>query len=129
MIYCEDCSSYECGCPERKEIESLRQKLSEREKQIVQMRNHMARALSHYSLRVGAGAYLEEALAVTADLDGLILCEKKPVAWLRDDDKGGSINTMSDCCTDAVKELLLRVNPNNVERYTIPLYRAKEQGK
>ena len=25
MIYCEDCSSYECGCPERKEIELLRQ--------------------------------------------------------------------------------------------------------
>ena len=28
MIYCEDCSSYECGCPERKEIESLRQQLA-----------------------------------------------------------------------------------------------------
>ena len=27
MYYCEDCSSYHCGCAERKEIESLRQQV------------------------------------------------------------------------------------------------------
>ncbi len=27
MIYCEECSSYTCGCPEAKEIKSLRQQL------------------------------------------------------------------------------------------------------
>ena len=67
-----------------------------------------------------------EALAATADLKGLRVCHAKPSAWLRDDDKGGSINTMSDCCTNAVKELLLRVNPKNVERYTIPVFSAWE---
>ena len=29
MTYCEDCSSYDCGCSERKEIASLRQQLTE----------------------------------------------------------------------------------------------------
>ena len=69
------------------------------------------------------------ALAATADLKDVRLCHAKPSAWLRDDNKGGSINTMSDSCTDAVKELWLRVNPKNVERYVIPLYRAWEPTK
>jgi hypothetical protein len=60
------------------EIDDLKQQLAEREKQIVVLRNHMAWALSHYSLRVGAGAYLEKALASTDDLSGYILCDAVP---------------------------------------------------
>ena len=107
------------------QCDKMRQQLETSQKREVMLRD----ALEYHQAQTRPIQRTEEALAATADLDGLILCEKKPVAWLRDDDKGGSINTMSDCCTDAVKELLLRVNPNNVERYTIPLYRAKEQGK
>jgi hypothetical protein len=62
-------------------IGELEQQLADREKQIVMMRNHMAWALSHYSLRVGAGAYLEKALAATQDLSELILCDAEPATW------------------------------------------------
>ncbi|NLH94198.1 MAG: hypothetical protein GX466_08320 [Candidatus Cloacimonetes bacterium] len=34
MIYCEDCSSYECGCPERKEIESLHRQLDAKQAEV-----------------------------------------------------------------------------------------------
>ncbi len=34
MIYCEDCSSYECGCPERKEIESLHRQLAAKQAEV-----------------------------------------------------------------------------------------------
>ncbi len=35
MDYCEDCSSYDCGCAERKEIASLRQQLAEKDQTIL----------------------------------------------------------------------------------------------
>jgi hypothetical protein len=34
MSYCEECSSYDCGCFEMKRIAELEQQLTEREKQI-----------------------------------------------------------------------------------------------
>ena len=46
---------------------------------------------------------------------------QEPVAWMRDAGED-SISTMTCCCTDAVKQLWLKVNPEQVERYTIPLY-------
>lgn len=45
MIYCEDCSSYECGCPERKEIESLRQQLASRDAEVAEL----VAALEYYA--------------------------------------------------------------------------------
>ena len=45
----------------------------------------------------------------------------EPVAWLRDTLDGG-LSTMTDCCTNVVKEIWLKANPKNVERYTAPLY-------
>lgn len=58
----------------------------------------------------------------------------EPVAWLRDTLDGG-LSTMTDCCTNVVKEIWLKANPKNVERYTAPLYtldqltKAYEAGK
>ncbi|MBK6587964.1 MAG: hypothetical protein IPG22_06575 [Acidobacteria bacterium] len=68
---------------------------------------------------------VQKALAIQPDDSALKAWLGDPVAWLRDDDKGGSINTMSDCCTDVVKQLWRRANPKQVERYTIPLYAPK----
>jgi len=48
-----------------------------------------------------------------------------PVAWLRDTLDGG-LSTMTDCCTNVVKEIWLKANPKNVERYTAPLYTADQ---
>lgn len=48
-----------------------------------------------------------------------------PVAWLRDKLDGG-LSTMTDCCTNVVKEIWLKANPKNVERYTAPLYTADQ---
>lgn len=45
----------------------------------------------------------------------------EPVAWLRDTLDGG-LSTMTNCCTNVVKEIWLKANPKNVERYTAPLY-------
>lgn len=49
----------------------------------------------------------------------------EPVAWLRDTLDGG-LSTMTDCCTNVVKEIWLKANPKNVERYTAPLYTADQ---
>lgn len=46
------------------------------------------------------------------------------VAWMRDDGFDGSISTMTVCCSDRVKQIWLKANPSQVERYTIPLYAA-----
>ena len=45
-----------------------------------------------------------------------------PVAWMRDDGTEGSITTMTVCISDKVRDLWLKANPKQVERYTIPLY-------
>ena len=148
MIYCEDCSSYECGCPERKEIESLHRQLAAKQAEVdalmleycpsemsqEQLNNWAAHQrpaerdeqaevfrVEVESLRqhlIGSNTLIQtyreattslrqqvtllrdelfavlvqdmsrdsaiakiEALDATADLDGLILCEKEPAAW------------------------------------------------
>ena len=66
MIYCEDCSSYECGCPEAKEIESLRQQLADSQKQVMLLRDALKRAddlLTHSYDHVSP--LIREALAAT----------------------------------------------------------------
>ena len=42
MIYCEDCSSYECGCPERKEIESLHRQLDAKQAEVDDLGDDLA---------------------------------------------------------------------------------------
>lgn len=65
------------------ENESLRQQLAHREAQIVILRDallhmcHTTVATDKYN-----GDMVQEALAATADLDGLILCDAEPVAWM-----------------------------------------------
>ena len=76
MIYCEDYSSYECGCPERKEIESLRQQLAGANARIElmgetalnqQKREVMLReALEHHQSQTRPIQKTIEALAATA---------------------------------------------------------------
>jgi hypothetical protein len=46
----------------------------------------------------------------------------QPVAWMRADGEEGSISTMTVCISAKVKDLWLKANPVQVERYTIPLY-------
>lgn len=46
----------------------------------------------------------------------------QPVAWMRADGEEGSISTMTACISAKVKDLWLKANPTQVERYTIPLY-------
>jgi hypothetical protein len=48
--------------------------------------------------------------------------QQEPDAWMRDDGEEGSISTMTVCVSKKVKDLWLRANPRQVERYTIPLY-------
>ena len=57
--------------------ESLRQQLATREAQIVMLRNAITEGLSTY--KVPMTARIVEALAATADLENVRLCEKEPV--------------------------------------------------
>ena len=49
----------------------------------------------------------------------------EPIAWLRDGDEG-SIALMTDCCTDRVKQLWLKANPRQVERYKHALFTSDQ---
>jgi hypothetical protein len=61
-----------------------------------------------------------QALAVEQDRKA----RGEPVAWMRADGEEGSISTMTVCISDKVKDLWLKANPMQVERYTVPLYAA-----
>ena len=47
----------------------------------------------------------------------------EPVAWMRDDGEG-SIATTTDVITKRVRDIWLKANPKQIERYTIELYLA-----
>ena len=47
----------------------------------------------------------------------------EPVAWMRDDGEG-SIATTTDVITKRVRDIWLKANPRQIERYTIELYLA-----
>jgi hypothetical protein len=70
-------------------------------------------------------AWAEEALDATQDLSGLVLCDAKPAGWMRDAGEP-SISTMAHCIPTPVKDIWIKVNPKNVERYTIPLHVRKQ---
>ena len=133
MIYCEDCSSYECGCPERNEIESLRQQLAERDKQVVMLREVIERNIErmHFAEPWSAAEsdieFSREALAATADLDGMIVCYAEPVAWQTFDGEGGydyrSYEDNEDYRDDYIKR---NSSQKFYENWVIPLYRAWE---
>ena len=61
---------------------------------------------------------------ITAAHRGQQILNAAPVAWMRDDGTEGSISTMTVCISDKVRDLWLKANPTQVERYTIPLYAA-----
>lgn len=65
--------------------------------------------------------------ALRAELEALkrAISEAEPAAWMRDDGEPGSISTMTNCCSAKVKNLWIKVNPIQIERYTIPLYTLK----
>ena len=52
-----------------------------------------------------------------------------PVAWMRADGSEGSVTTMTVCISDKVRDLWLKANPKQVERYTIPLYIRAAKGE
>ena len=105
------------GCCETAEwaagyIESLRQQLADSQKREVMLRTALEDFLKQYPHM--AKGYLLDALAATeADLGGLILCEKEPVAEV--DIADGFY--WADICEDQI----VKVGEK--------LYRAKEQGK
>jgi len=107
-------------------IADLEQKLDAREKQIVMLRE----ALTTYRRACSVDAFaIAESIAVAAldatqDLSGLILCDAEPAAWMRDAGEP-SLSTMSHCIPTTVKDIWLKVNPKNVGRYTIPLFKAR----
>jgi hypothetical protein len=64
----------------------LEQQLADRIKREVMLRKHISSFGHHHTCnaakhRLPCDCGYREALASTADLDGLILCEKEPVAW------------------------------------------------
>lgn len=78
----------------------------------LQKSNVMLRdALEYHQAQTRPIQRTEEALAATDDLDGLILCEKKPVAYMAVDSQGGSLFFRNEVLT--IK--------------TIPLYIALDQ--
>lgn len=71
MTYCEDCSSYNCGCPEWKEIESLRQQLANSQKREVMLLDALEKVRGHgrlYNLFscVGSDSYDPECADLNA---------------------------------------------------------------
>ena len=65
---------------------SLRQQLDSSQKREVMLRDVIQESLMQYRLKTSheQARKFSEALAATADLDGLILCKKKPTAWCQD---------------------------------------------
>jgi hypothetical protein len=61
----------------------------------------------------------EENAKLRAELEAIYSTE--PVAWMRADGEDGSLSTMTECCSQKVKDLWLKCSPVQVERYTIPL--------
>jgi len=66
-----------------------------------------------------ARSVLLQALATTADLNDMILCEKEPVAWLHEK------RPDADVITDAVKNVWNGVVVGKDSAYSIPLYSPK----
>jgi hypothetical protein len=59
--------------------ERLEQQLTEREKQVVMMRDTLEQVTDR--MNASDWARVGKALAATQDLSGLVLCDAKPVAW------------------------------------------------
>jgi hypothetical protein len=109
------------------EVESLRQQLAHREAQIMTLRDVMTKIANRFDYGPTYGSIewttlndAVNALAATDDLSDYILCEKEPVKYLY-------------CFDDAVYGTpVWRTSPiyNGVtSKESMPLYRAKEQGK
>ena len=62
-------------------IESLRQQLSDHIKREVMLRDVLLDCDASFDQGRGMPASLGEALAATADLNGLILCHAEPIRW------------------------------------------------
>jgi len=112
------------ACDEQ--VVALRQQLSDHIKREVMLWDGLKRAddlLTHSYDHVSP--LIREALAATADLDGLILCEKEPVAWQTFDGEGGydyrSYEDNEDYRDDYIKR---NSNQKFYENWVIPLYRA-----
>jgi hypothetical protein len=64
-------------------IDDLRKQLAEREKQVAMLRSYLNRWAFTQSEDECAHMEVQEALAETADLKDVVLCDAEPVAWLR----------------------------------------------
>jgi predicted RNase H-like nuclease (RuvC/YqgF family) len=66
-------------CNLEEELESLRQQLAESQKQVTMLRGTVSWVKENVTYSRPMNTRLDEALASTADLDGLILCHAHPV--------------------------------------------------
>ena len=101
---------------QEQEIESLRQQLEASQKREVMLRYAVAKAAAHVKPTCNdLYEELMQALAATADLDGLILCKKKPTAW----------------CQEVIYEMApeFAFSWFNTQLHYLPLYRAWEPTK
>jgi hypothetical protein len=122
------------GVTEYIRADIVAEQLAEREKQIVMLRDALyltkKQAIDgRIFTSMAAFTYwpnaVVKALTITQDLSGCILCDAEPVAWMRDAGEP-SLSTMAYCIPTSVKDVWLKVNPKNVERYVIPFYKARK---
>lgn len=111
-----------------KEVEELKQQLADHIKREVMLRDGLKRA--NDLLRISYDYFsplIREAIAATADLDGLIVCHAEPVAWQTFDGEGGydyrSYEDNEDYRDDYIKR---NSSQKFYENWVIPLYRAWE---
>ena len=90
MIYCEDCSSYECGCPERKEIESLHRQLDAKQAEVdALMLEYCPSEMSQEQLDTWAAHQRPSEWKTNDELrQQLAERDRYPVAWMTTDEDG-----------------------------------------
>jgi hypothetical protein len=85
--YCSECGEsygHRDYCARNKPTyEELEQQLGEREKQIVMLRGFVKLLRDYIPASAIGNMTVQEALAATQGLSGLVLCDAEPVAWMR----------------------------------------------
>jgi len=66
------------------ERDALKQQLANATKQIVMLREFVKLLRDYIPASAVGNMTVQEALAATADLSGLVLCDAEPVAWMFD---------------------------------------------
>lgn len=103
-----------------KVVEAISTYAGNLEKQVVMLRDALAKLAIHEVYESDVADFASEALAATDDLSGYILCEREPVGH-------GLFDTDGKCYTIGQHRSSMHVDGKAFK--SEPLYRAKEQGK